>query len=539
MVPGELRLRVAERRAPREAVEEVEPRARPSLHAAFFSVVKPEHPEARTVKIQGMSAAGHPVADPAAGRVLGEALRRKGYSEDAVVELLGDEAYSGDREDIPVFERRLSSTHLDDILRLFFLQRPVSKQRATDALGAKALEALQATALAEVADEVAPRGRILPLGKLLVASDDYPPGDEPPDYVAAYTPTSRICEALTPRHRVARALDVGTGSGVQALFAARHARQVVATDVNARALAYTELNAGLNGLDNVECRQGSFFEPVAGETFDLITCNAPYVVSPEKRWVYRDAGFEADELSERLVENAAAHLAEDGFATMILSWVADDEEAPDEHALAWTKRSGCDGWILPVWGSDPLEHAATWNVDLAGDGTAFPAALDEWTQYLSRLRVRWVTEGAIVLHHRRSGKANTVRVDELDEDDLEDAGDQVRRAFAARARLAELGKQADLLNERLSVASPLDLEREVRPSRRGRAGDAYIHLAAGTASTLAVAPAVLEVVAALDGTRELGDVIRAAGKRGEQDTLRRQALAACKHLLELGALEFA
>ena len=115
----------------------------------------------------------------------------------------------------------------------------------------------------------------------------------------------------------------------------------------------------------------------------------------------------------------------------------------------------------------------------------------------------------------------------------------MRRAFAARARLAELAKQADLLKERLAVVEPLDLEVEVRPSRRDGAGDAYIHLAAGTSSSLEVAPAILDVVRALDGTRTLGDVIRAAAKRGEETTLRRQALAACRDLLELGVLEFA
>jgi len=77
---------------------------------------------------------------------------------------------------------------------------------------------------------------------------------------------------------------------------------VVATDVNQRALAFTAINAALNGLDNVETRLGSLFEPVKGETFDLITCNAPYVVSPEDRWQYRDAaGFEADQLSQTVV----------------------------------------------------------------------------------------------------------------------------------------------------------------------------------------------------------------------------------------------
>jgi methylase of polypeptide subunit release factors len=478
----------------------------------------------------------HPVPAREAAEVVGDALRAVGYSEEAVVDLLGDDAYSGEREDIPVFERRLSSTHLDEIVRLFFLQLPVSRRVVTSALGSQALAALETTALAEVGDEVVPRGRILPVGKLLVASDDCPPGDEPPDYVAAYTPTSQICEALTPRHRIRRALDVGTGSGVQALFAARHARRVIATDVNSRAIAYTELNAALNGLDNIECRQGSFFEPVAGESFDLVTCNAPYVVSPEKRFAYRDAGFEADELSARLIENAAAHLAEGGFATMLLSWVADDEDALDEHVLAWTRRSGCDAWILPVWGADPLEHAATWNTDLSRDGRAFGAALDQWTQYLSRLGVQWVTEGAVILH-RRSGTRSRARVDELDEDDLEDAGDQVRRAFAARARLAELGKQADLLDARLARAATLELERDIEP-RRGARATAYIHLADGTRSTVAVAPAVLDVVAALDGTRTLRDVIRRA-KGGDEASLRRHALKASRELLELGALKFA
>src|SRR5206468_2918889 len=128
----------------------------------------------------------------------------------------------------------------------------------------------------------------LPVADLLVASDDDPTreGDLSADFVAAYTAASRLCDALTPRPQVNRALDVGTGSGVHALLAARHAREVVATDVNARALAFTELNAALNGVTNVECRFGSLFEPVAGETFDLITCNAPYVVSPESRWAY-------------------------------------------------------------------------------------------------------------------------------------------------------------------------------------------------------------------------------------------------------------
>src|SRR5438067_1044208 len=184
-----------------------------------------------------------------------------------------------------------------------------------------------ASGLAAVGDEVVPRVRMLPIGRLLVTADGYAQGDDPADYVAVYTPTSRLCDSLSPRRRVARALDVGTGSGIHALLAADHAEHVVATDVNARALAFTELNSALNEVTNVECRPGSLFEPVAGETFDLITCNAPYVVSPESRWAYRDSGFQADEISERVVQDAAAHLNDDGFATLLVSWLAQDEDA--------------------------------------------------------------------------------------------------------------------------------------------------------------------------------------------------------------------
>jgi SAM-dependent methyltransferase len=490
---------------------------------------------------------GLPVPNAEAAQALGDALRGVGYSEEAVCRLLGDEAYSGGREDVPVGERRLPRTRLAAVVRAFFLQLPVSKRDAVNALGRRGVDALEATGLAEIGDDVVLRVRILPVGELLVASDDYPKdGDDdnrPADYVAAYTPTSRLCDSLTPRRRVGRALDVGTGSGVQAMLAAQHARNVVATDVNARALAYTELNAALNGLTNIECRRGSLFEPVDGETFDLITCNAPYVVSPESRWAYRDGGFQADELSERIVRTAAAHLGDGGFATLVVSWIAGDEDEPDERPLAWTETIDCDSWILPIWGSDPLDHAATWNDELAADPERFSDALDSWTDYLARLGVRWVSEGAVVLH-RRTGRTHTTRVDEVEEEDLEDAGDQIQRAFESRVRLSQLRNRAELLEARLSVAGPMRLEHELEP-RRGRTAvvAASVQLAEGTNPTVEAPPRALEIVATLDGSERLGDVIQKSADRlqlSETQTsrLRREVLDVSRELLELGALKF-
>ena len=483
--------------------------------------------------------------DRAAAQLLGEALREVGYSERRVSDLLGDDAYEGGREEAPVGERRLPRTPLAAVVRLLFLQLPTPARDVVEALGRRGVDSLEATGLAEVGADVVPHVRVLPVGNLLVASDDFPDEDHDrrPDYVAAYTPTSRLLDSLTPRRRVARALDVGTGSGVQALLSARHARHVVATDVNQHALDYAELNAALNGFDNIECRRGSLFEPAGDETFDLITCNAPYVVSPESKWAYRDAGFQADEVSERVVRGAVEHLADDGFATLLISWLAHDEDEPDERPLAWTDGIGCDSWILPIWGEDPLGHAATWNDHLTGQGGRFAAALDTWTEYLARLGVRWVTEGAVVLH-RRPGRNFSARVDEVDEDDLDDASDQIQRAFASRMRLAELRRRSDLLGCRLKVAAPVVLEHELEP-RRGRTTvvTAAFELDEGTHSRVEASPRALELVAALDGTATLAERVQAAARRlglGDAETsrLRREVLDVSTELLELGIVDF-
>jgi methylase of polypeptide subunit release factors len=482
--------------------------------------------------------------DPRAAEQLGKALRRVRYSETSISDLLDDEAYSGDPEDLPMHLRRLPDSKLATVIRAFFLGVPVPTADAERALGRAAVEAAGATGLAEVGKELVPGARILPVDELLIAADGYSRGThDPEDYVAAYSPTSHVCASLTPRHRVARALDVGTGSGAQAVLAAAHADHVVATDVNPRALEYTLLNAALNGMSNLEVRRGSFFEPVDGETFDLITCNAPYVVSPERRWTYRDAGREGDEVSELVVKDAADHLAEGGYATLLVSWLGHDEESADERVLEWAEGTDCDSWILVGWESDALDHAAGWNSHLAGDSKAYSQAIDDWTRYLERLGAGWVSEGAVLLH-RRPGRTYTVRADSFDEDTLEEASDQIRRAFAARAWLAELDGRASLLDARLGLAAPMRLERELEP-RRGATEvvDATVALAEGTNSVVETTPNVLEVIASLDTRKPLRAAIDDVARRldlseSEVARLRRDALETTEELLELGALRF-
>jgi methylase of polypeptide subunit release factors len=478
----------------------------------------------------------YPRLDLKAAAALGGALRRVGYSEPAVLDMLGDDAYSHERDDLPLDERRVAPTRLGTVVRAVFLQLPVPRADLIGALGERGVEALEALGFARRDDVYRPRARILPVGELYVASDDYPQDDreDPPDYVAAYTLTSRVCDCLTPRVRGVRALDVGTGSGVQALLAARHASQVVASDINPRALVFTELNAALNAFTNIEVRQGSFFEAVAGERFDLITCNPPYVISPESRWAYRDSGLRGDEVSRRVLLAAADHLADGGYLTMLASWIGASEEEADERPLAWAKTlSDCDAWILSVWEADPLDHAAAWNRQLAGKRGEFGTALDAWRGYLAELGAGWVSEGAILLHRRR-GRRHAARVDGIDDGTLEAAGNQVKRAFAGRAALAELRRADDLLDARPELAMRVEVEVELVPRRSGNAETAAaVQLLDGTSSTVPTTPAAAELIRRLDGSVSLRRLVGRA-----EPSVRREALRLTRELLELGALEW-
>jgi methylase of polypeptide subunit release factors len=455
-----------------------------------------------------------PELDRAAAARVGEALRELDYEGDTIAGLIGEDAVGGEREEVIVAERRLSESPLETMIRLLYLQLPVALGRVEGGIA----DALVATRLVSRQDEqLVPQSRIVPVEDVLLASDGFTrDADDPADYVATYTPTARTCDLLTPRVRCERALDVGTGSGIHALLAAEHAKQVVAVDVNERALAYTRLNAALNGLDNVECRTGSLFEPVAGESFDLITCNAPYVVSPEQRWTYRDSSFHGDGITAHVVEEAAAHLADGGYVTLLGSWLIVDEDDPEARPAAWARATGCHAWILTSIESDPLEHAASWNASFFADKETYEEALERWTRYLGDLDARGVGEGAILLH---SGAGRPgLRVDEIDEDTLEPAGDQIRRAFANRERLAK----TDIREARLRRTMPLRLEAEI-----GRK-QAEVVLGGGTGSILPTTRVAADLLEQLNGRRTL----RALGADP-------RAIRLCRELAALGALRFA
>jgi release factor glutamine methyltransferase len=122
-----------------------------------------------------------------------------------------------------------------------------------------------------------------------------------------------------PRAEGSRALDLGTGSGVGAVFAARRGHhQVTAVDLNPEAVRCARLNALLNGLeDRIEAREGDLFSPVAGETFDLILFNPPFFRGAPRSPI--DLAWRGTDVLERFAAGLPAALAPGGLALLLLS----------------------------------------------------------------------------------------------------------------------------------------------------------------------------------------------------------------------------
>lgn len=287
--------------------------------------------------------------------------------------------------------------------------------------------------------------RIVPHEGLLIASDN-PRVDASSDHVAGVHGPSIALASMTVRRPVGRALDVGTGNGIQALLLAGHADRVVATDINERALAFATLNAELNGVDNIEFRAGSFLEPVEGERFGLVVANPPYLISPETDFIFRDSGLGRDRVSESLVRALPNVMEEGSFATVTISWITagdDTVEAPRN----WLDGSGCDAWLFRSGLEDPLTAAASWNND-AVTPDELGARVDKWLEYFERESVGAIAYGTLVLR-RRAGE-NWFRTNQLPARGPASAA-HLTDLFDAQARLATLSDD-DLLQSVVDVS---------------------------------------------------------------------------------------
>ncbi len=223
-------------------------------------------------------------------------------------------------------------------LRMFVLGDVLTREHTLSLLGDLALpRLLDAGLLTSGDDGVRSLFRLNINGPPYVLCDDLSAGGEA--VMGAATTTADLVRAAIASTGFERVLDLGCGAGTAALFLAPTSKHVIATDINPRAIPLPRVNAMLNGFDNVEARVGDLFAPVAGETFDLVVSQPPFVPRPEGATsaTYLYGGRRGDELALRLLRELPPVLAKGGRAVLLVDWpIVDDEPLQERlrHAVA-------------------------------------------------------------------------------------------------------------------------------------------------------------------------------------------------------------
>lgn len=407
---------------------------------------------------------------------LGSDLRAAGYDAERVPALLGTSAELalGRGEFWPALHRTSAvRSALSTLTRLFLLGATEPESQVAQALPQLGIErAIAAGVLERVADgcraglDIRPHsddsGTAADLVGYLVISDldsDTRPGPVAHEHVLGIGQASLSLARAVIRHPVERALDIGTGCGIQALHLDHHAGSIVATDTNPRALALAAATARINGM-HWDLRSGSLFEPVAGEQFDLIVSNPPFVIGTgEQQYIYRDSGMAGDAICEQLVRGAAVHLRPGGVMQLLANWLVIEETDWRTRVSQWLADSGLDAWVVQREFADPVQYVSLWLQDAGEEPATAAASGVAWLDWFAHHRVSGIGMGSITLRRKTDGESGPVDVvfEEITGTGEEVTG-QEADAFLARRRYLRGTSEQDLLRTVFRLAPTVVLD---------------------------------------------------------------------------------
>ena len=298
----------------------------------------------------------------------------------------------------------------------------------------------------------------------------------------------------------------------------------------------TSSTSELNGLANIDVRAGDGFEAVAGESFDLVVANPPFVISPDSTFTFRDAQAVGDALSRDVVRSAAGVLTDGGFATVLVNWVVREGQDPADPPKTWLDDLPCDSLILHNDTLDPVRYAEQWLMESRATApAAHRRGVERWLRYDERIGATAIGSGAVILH--RSGRGARIRVEKMAAIPSE-GGEQLERIFGAFGRFS--GPEDDRLLESVpSLVGPHRLEQHLGfHDAHYEAHPATLRLERSAGIVAHVPAELLEALFLIDGTRSVGTIIDTlADARGEASSdLRARALPVLIELYELGFL---
>lgn len=444
-----------------------------------------------------------------------EVLQRANYTQRGIAQRLGRrQVLAVSVVDLPPWltcTRQLSP--LDTLIRLFLLGVNVPANAAKDALAPMSLATWIRAGLVRADEDsasVSSRLKLVAVDDLVIAADrpQSQRSASRDDVVMPPALTSMEVAYATIRNPSRRTLDVGTGSGILGFLAAAHSQQVVLTDSNPRAVAIASFNAKLNNVQNTDIREGGLFEPVGDERFDLIISNPPFVISPENRFLFRDAAVRGDEFCQQLIRSAAAHLHDGGLCQLQCNCVHAAGEDWKDALAGWFKDLRCDVLVWLMRTEAISDYAMTWIVGTeAHDAEQLPEIYDRWMSYYRSQRIEAVSYLLVTLRRTDRNFAWTC-IDDTPRRIVGPCASEIAAAFSLRDDHGSIADDAALLNSHLRLNPNIMIQQSHAMQTDGlRAIDTQLHQDGGTEFTIRVEPHIGAFVARCDGRRTIRDIL--------------------------------
>lgn len=480
---------------------------------------------------------------PAGVDQLRQALLSAGYTSSGIAERLGPQATSAmGRNDFRAALRATEERNpLDTLIRLFVCGQTEPEAAVRAAFAPLPLaEALAGGLVERVGSGLRQAIDLEPYGDSWWVLSDVPasarPGVPlPSDHVLGIGGATTTLVGATIRRPVGSALDLGTGSGVQALHLAEHARSVTATDVSDRSLRFAATTAALNG-HRWELLSGDLVAPVAGRRFDLVVSNPPFVVGPgTTTHSYRDSGRVGDGITAELAAAAPGLLTEGGTMQYLANWLHVAGEDWGERVAGWFAGTGLDAWVIQREVADPMTYVDLWLAD-ASEATD-PHRVAAWLDWFDAQKVEAVGFGVVNL--RRGGHTDpVVRIEDLRQAVEPPMGEQIAAWFDRQDWLRARNDDA-LLGTRFRAVDGLRLRQEASMGDEGWAVDRQVLVSShGLRWTEEVDPLVLALVGGANGQVPLREqlAVLALAHDVPAEDLAEAAGPIIAHLVERGVI---
>ena len=127
-------------------------------------------------------------------------------------------------------------------------------------------------------------------------------------------------------------LEIGTGSGIVAMYASKLTDSITVTDINFDACELARKNFEANNIENIEILFGNLFEPVKNRKFDVILFNTPYLPTEEGEVLEDtinyafDGGLNGRKVIDLFLNEVGNHLNDGGIVQLIQSSLSGNEE---------------------------------------------------------------------------------------------------------------------------------------------------------------------------------------------------------------------